>query len=122
MKHRGELFQKAVAKTQISVTRVAKMLEVSPRQIYKLYEKEKISNEDLVKYGKILGYDFSKDLPELVDFMVLRDPQEVYLTNAQYRDKYFNLMEEYIEQSKELAKFRAAALAEDKKKKGKDGK
>jgi predicted transcriptional regulator len=102
MIHRGEIFQKAVLKSQLSITRVAKLLGVSTRQIYKLYEKEKISNETLVQYGKILGYDFSRDIPELVEFIILKEPQEVYITNAQYREKYFALMEEHLQTIKKL--------------------
>lgn len=106
MKHRGELLSKAIAKSQLKKVTVAKLFKCSVRYIYDLVEKDIISNDDMLRYGKLLGYDFSIDLPELVEYSMIKEPKEAYIANTQYREKYFELLEKHIIIIEELEKIK----------------
>lgn len=97
MKHRGELLAKAIAKSQLKKTTIAKMLGCSPRYLYDLVEKESIPNDDMIRFGKALGYDFSVDLPDLMEYINIKAPEELSNLDLKFREKYFTLMEEHIE-------------------------
>lgn len=97
MKHRGELLAKAMAKSQLKKTTMANLLGFSARYLYDLVQKESISNDEMIRFGKALGYDFSFDLPELREYMAITAPLDLSALNIQFREKYYKLMEEHIE-------------------------
>jgi hypothetical protein len=110
--HRGQILEKAIRKSQIPITKVAERFGKSQRHLYNLFEKENISNEDMAAFGKLIGYDFSKEIPELVEYFTIHEPQELYLTASQYRDKYYALLEEHISLIRELEKIKNSAPSE----------
>lgn len=97
MIHRGELLAKAMAKSQLKKTTMAKLLGFSTRYLYDLVEKESIPNDQMIRFGKALGYDFSLEIPELAEFIAITAPIDLSNLNIQFREKYYKLMEEHIE-------------------------
>lgn len=97
MIHRGELLAKAIAKSQLKKTTVSKLLKFSTRYLYDLVQKESIPNDEMIRFGKALGYDFTLDLPELLEYMAITAPVDLSNLNIQFREKYYKLMEEHID-------------------------
>lgn len=97
MIHRGKLLAKAMAKSQLKKTTMANLLGFSTRYLYDLVEKENIPNDQMIRFGKALGYDFSLEIPELAEFMAITAPLDLSNLNIQFREKYYKLMEEHIE-------------------------
>ena len=56
----GELIHEKVAERGLSVTLLAKRLNCSRTNVYKIFEKQTISTEELFRISEILGCDFFK--------------------------------------------------------------
>lgn len=93
-KTRGEILEKAVRSSKMSITRVAELKKVSQRHMYNLFASDNISNDDMLAFGRIIGYDFSRDIPELVEYMIIAEPEMHYKTEqVDWKIKYFELLE-----------------------------
>lgn len=101
MKHKGKILEKAIRNSNISITKIAALLGYTGRNMYNLFEKDELPNELFIRTGKVIGYDFSKDLPELVEFLMLREPQEAYNLNSGYQQKYLELLEKHMKLKEE---------------------
>jgi hypothetical protein len=66
-----------------------------------LFERDDLPNELFLRTGKVIGYDYSKDLPELTEFLMLREPQEAYNLNGAYQQKYLELLEKHMKLKEE---------------------
>lgn len=64
--------------------------------MYNLFDSESISDADMLRYGKVLGHDFSREIPSLVEYMTIKEPEELYKSNAEYKDKYHVLLEKHV--------------------------
>ena len=102
MKHQGKIFEKAVRKSNISITKIAKATGYSPRHFYNLFENEIISNDLFVKVGKIIGFNFEQDVPELRAYLLAKEPEGEYISNKDYMQRYLELMEKHIKLIEEL--------------------
>lgn len=100
--HRGELLKQAIKESKIPVKAVAQMVKLSRTTVYVYMELEHISNDDMLLFGKALGVDFSKQLPELLEYVKMTQSNES-LSNEDYRKKYYDLLEIYVKDAKELS-------------------
>lgn len=101
MKHKGKILEKAVRNSNISITKIAELIGYTSRNMYNLFERDDLPNELFIRTGKIIGYDYSKDLPELTEFLMLREPQEAYNLNGAYQQKYLELLEKHMKLKEE---------------------
>lgn len=108
--HRGEVLQAAVKKSPHSVTQLVKRMGISRGTYYNHKEDPNLPFEDLEKYGKVLGYDFTEDFPEMQKYVVEESvvtygepktlgeaikQRDYWRKEAdQWKDKYIKLLEE----------------------------
>ena len=95
-KHHGEILLDAITKSNISKTKIAKLIKYSQRHMYNLFAKPQLPMDLFVKIGNIIGYDFSLDIPEITQYKLITDPQFVFDENKAYQKKYFELLEKHI--------------------------
>lgn len=108
MSHRGEIVEKAVRASGLSITRLANRLGISRTQLYDDFGNPEMTLDRIVAIGKILHHDFSEDLRDLPAGLIsapasssgqLQDCQSKLLvvqdqlikamtTIARYREKY----------------------------------
>lgn len=113
LKTRGEILEKAVRSSKKAITKVAEQKGVSQRHMYNLFASDNISNDDMLAFGKIIGYDFSKDIPELIEYMIIAEPDMQYKSEqVDWRIKYFELLEKHTRLLEE--KIRQAEAKESK--------
>lgn len=64
-KHHGEILRTALTKKGIGPAEFARRIKVTRTTVYRKFEAEKLDFYDMMRYGKLIDYDFSKDIPEL---------------------------------------------------------
>lgn len=100
MIHRGEIVERVVRNSGIPLTRIVAKMNKSRRWIYNVFETSDLSLDLILEFGKILHYDFSQDIPQLVNGKsVVSDVSSTYdAENVDYwKNKYYLLLEEYNE-------------------------
>lgn len=101
MKHRGEIIEKAIRESGIPITEVARRIRKSRQWMYNLFENPNVSTDVVHQIGKIILYDFSEELE--LNFSVkdaFLDEAVKYSRSGSadfWRDKYYALLEEYLE-------------------------
>ena len=65
MIHKGEIIEKAVRNSGMSITNLAKRLGKSRRHIYNIFDNPSVSWETIMQIGKIINYDFTKDFTDI---------------------------------------------------------
>jgi lambda repressor-like predicted transcriptional regulator len=100
--HRGEILKGVIHASGYGISKLSKDMKISRSTIYNDFEKEFISNEEIFEYGKMLGHDFSKEIPELGQFSIIKESKEDYISQKQYREKYYELLENHIKLLHEL--------------------
>ena len=115
-KHRGKILEKAITDSGVFKSTIAQKLGLSRTTIYNMMDKEDIPLDVFIKIGKIIHYDFSKDIPEIVgDYTVerLEEPRVTYgnpsleevKSQVQYwQKKYTDLMEDHQRMLREVLK------------------
>ncbi|ABG61010.1 hypothetical protein CHU_3778 [Cytophaga hutchinsonii ATCC 33406] len=103
MVHKGEIIKEAVNQSGISVTQVAKSLQVTRKTVYNIFDRVDVDNDTILKIGAIIHHDFSENFPKLVKNST-EDPQEKYNIRDMdqlkadvdyWKGKYITLLEEY---------------------------
>lgn len=99
MQHKGEIVEKAVRESGISISKVAKMLGKSRRWMYHTFESNNISIDVILEIGKIIHHDFSKDIKGLIKYKLASDQSDDNNENKTeyWRNKYVELLEKYNE-------------------------
>lgn len=100
MVHRGEIVERVVRSSGIPLTRMAAKMNRSRRWIYNAFETPDLSLDLVLEFGKILHYDFSQDIPQIVNTKsIVSDVPMTYGENsAEYwKGKYYQLLEEHNE-------------------------
>jgi predicted transcriptional regulator len=102
MQHRGEIIKEAVYKSGVPITELAKRLGKSRRWMYLMFENSNVSLDVVLQIGKLIHYDFSKEIKEFnTTANIVNESFVVYAkeaTDAEYwKDKYMKLLEEYNE-------------------------
>lgn len=107
MIHRGEIVERVVRNSGIPLTKVAARMGKSRRWIYNVFETSDLSLDLILEFGKILHYDFSKEIPQIINTKsILSDAAVPYgEENSEYwKSKYYRLLEEYNELLKSVSK------------------
>jgi len=63
------------------------------RTIYNKFDERNIPLDELLEIGKIISYDFSKEIPELKK--LLQEPSVEYFTADSVKDRYIKLLEDH---------------------------
>lgn len=74
--HWGDLFKNKVIEIDPKRKHLAKAMNMTPENLYKLYGKKKIPIDYMLSAGKYLDYDFSHDIPELPSWRALEKSTE----------------------------------------------
>ncbi len=99
MIHKGEIIEKAVRKTGYPITLLAKRLGKSRRHVYNLFSNRSVSIEVIIEIGKIIQYDFSKEIselskiPENYKIDVASEPHINFEDARYWKSKYFELLD-----------------------------
>lgn len=102
--HRGELLQAVISKSDLTIKQITSRAGYSRSSYYNHIADPGLPIDVLIKYGKVLRYDFSADIPEVGKYNftdeVIPRPQPKTLQEAiedrdYWRDKYINLLEKY---------------------------
>ena len=107
MVHRGEIVERVVRSSGIPLTRMAAKMNKSRRWIYNAFETPDLSLDLVLEFGKILHYDFSQDIPQIVNTksIVTDHPITYGEDNAEYwKEKYYQLLEEHTKLLKTISK------------------
>lgn len=91
-------------KSPLSITQLVKRMGISRGTYYNHKDDPNLPFEDIEKYGKILGYDFTSDFPEMHKY-AFEEPiapygnpknfDEAVKQKDYWKDKYLNLLEKY---------------------------
>ena len=98
MIHRGEIIKEKVYKSGFSITKLAVKLNKSRGWVYQMFENSNVSLDVALDIGKVIQYDFSKDILELrsndsiQNNSITSDKSDLY-----WKDKYISLLEDYTE-------------------------
>lgn len=101
MIHKGELLANAIKLNGIPITIVAKRLGKSRRHIYNLFDDPDVSIDTLLKIGKIINYDFSLDIKEILKIPVeykidiVSEPIVNFEDAHYWKSKYFELLDKH---------------------------
>lgn len=95
MVHRGEITKKRVKESGVHAVVIHKALNVSRSSLYRFYELANLDLDTILKIGKVIRYDFSKDFPELRNISAEE--------NLSYKIKYFALLEKHLEVLEKIA-------------------
>src|SRR5687768_16698782 len=100
MQHRGEIIKKAVNESGYKKSQLAIRLGVKRGTVYNYFDRPDVSLDIVLKIGKIIHHDFSKDITELKNYKqaedtpVSKDPDQNPRYDADYwKDKYYSLLE-----------------------------
>jgi hypothetical protein len=105
MQHRGNIVEKRIRESGYSIKHVAAQLNVIRQTLYNWFEIHDLDPHKILRVGKAIGHDFTKDFPALYDpQLLLSEPQAHYDKNdSQCRDelqalwkRYGTMMEKYI--------------------------
>lgn len=111
--HQGEIIEKIVRNSGYTIGNVADISKLSRKQLYNIFKYAEVKNETILKIGRGINHDFSKEFPWLAKMYdtvpelkpkVLRTEEEqaVYLAKRRTEvtvtlDGSDELMEEGIE-------------------------
>ncbi len=102
MKHRGEIIEKAVRESGISITTLAKRLNCSRRHIYNIFNEITVDIDTILQIGKIIHFDFSKKISEIksttsniAPINFVNEPNDNQKNTDYWKEKYFELLEKY---------------------------
>ena len=105
VKHRGEIIEKAVRESGISITELARRLNKSRRHIYNIFNNSGVDIDTIIQIGKIIHKDFSNEIQYIntskkyfeptIASLSVKEEQSQYESIALWREKYFTLLEEY---------------------------
>jgi hypothetical protein len=94
--HKGQLIEKAVKQSGISITQLAKKIKKSRQSVYNIFESQNVPVDLILSIGKAIHYDFSKDFKQLKTYSTKTELTIVEEDNAEYwKQKYIALLEEY---------------------------
>lgn len=86
MIHRGEVVEKAIRNSGISITEIGRRIYYTRTSLYRMFQNKNLPLDLIIKIGNVLNYDFSLDIPEL---------QSTTPHVDRLHKKYCELLEEY---------------------------
>ena len=105
----GENLELAIRKSGVSITEMAKRMRVDRRTFYNWFKKANVRKEIFLEAGFIIGRDFTKDFPGLIDDKAnevkhhrinkFQEKEVGLLSPSQdyWKLKYIDLLEKYNE-------------------------
>jgi hypothetical protein len=111
MIHRGEIVERAIRNSGIPLTTIAKKLGKTRQWIYYVFENPNVPLDLIIEIGKIIFYDFSRDIPQIIVNSYLKDqsPETNFENNQNsdfWKEKYFNLLEEHLDLLKKFSELK----------------
>ncbi len=108
MIHRGEIVERAIRNSCIPFTTIAKKLGKTRQWLYYVFENPNVSLDLVIEIGKIIFYDFSKDIPQIIVNSYSKEQSlDTNFENNQnsdfWKEKYFNLLEEHLDLLKKFS-------------------
>lgn len=95
-KHHGELVERVVRRSGMSLSELARKTKVNRRSLYNWFQQKRLHADTILRIGTALNYDFSEDFPEYslinksVPYAVPSEEAENFWMN-----KYIELAEKY---------------------------
>jgi DNA-binding transcriptional ArsR family regulator len=103
--HRGEILDKAVKESPVTVTKLVQRMKISRGTYYNHVNNPELPFELLYHYGKIINHDFSNEIPQMNKY-VFEEPEELYeepktieeaIRQRNYwRDRFYRLLEKVV--------------------------
>ncbi|MCA6434835.1 MAG: hypothetical protein IM600_12715 [Bacteroidetes bacterium] len=90
-KHDGEILANAIRQSGYPMTKLASRIGYTRQHLYNLFEKRKLSAELLLQVGKVIQYDFTKDINKKSFSQSSEIDTE---DNVDYKELYFSLLEQ----------------------------
>lgn len=113
-KHKGKIVSKITKKRGYKFVAVAQQMGISRATLYKSLKKPHLTDQFLIKVGRIIHYDFAKDFPNLRHSLLYKSNNENTLTNQGKKiEALSNLYKKYtilLEESNKLMKFLVRVL------------
>lgn len=100
--HRGQLLKKVVKSSGVSITALIKKVNYSRTSYYNHIDNKDLPLDIIAQYGKALGYDFSKNFPEIKELNNFIDKIPLTIEQATteinyWKQRYYDLLEKYNE-------------------------
>ena len=74
--HKGEIIELIVRSSGYTIKSVAEKMNISRSTLYKHFQAIDVSDDFILRLGKIIHHDFSKEFPHLKTYTHYRDSQE----------------------------------------------
>lgn len=103
MVHRGAVLKKAIDKSEFSIKRIAEKSGVSRGIINRMISSPTADLDNIIRIGKAINYDFSKEIPEIKS----DGPNAVNQENLSYMFKYYEALEKIVMLQEKVAKYEA---------------
>jgi hypothetical protein len=102
MKNHGEIVENAVRASGVTIANLSKKMNVTRQTIYNLFKSSVISWERLDEIGRIINYDFSKDIrsARIKPYANYESERPAQFRDSAdeinyWRNKYIELLEKY---------------------------
>lgn len=109
--HKGSIVKDAVYKSKIPIVQIALLLKKARRSVYNDFEDENLPDTTVLEYGNVIGVDFSRYIPSLLEFSVVRETQGEYKSQKNYMKLYYDLLEKHVAAIEELNQLKAKESA-----------
>ncbi|MEO6868468.1 MAG: hypothetical protein ABI168_02415 [Ginsengibacter sp.] len=104
--HIGKLLQQAVKQTGLNVDLITKKAGYKRGTFYLHIKQKDLDINILKKYALAIGYDFSREVPAISEFMLAEEDHpyakepttisEAMQQRDEWKEKYYALMEKYL--------------------------
>jgi AcrR family transcriptional regulator len=109
--HRGKILREVVDKycdmNKVTITSLSHAVGINQSTIYRHFEKDDLPYHIILKYGKAMRYDFSKEFPDMTEALDMLSDGEVEYGSIDlstckkqlehWQNKYINLLEKHNE-------------------------
>jgi len=99
--HRGEILERVVKQSSLSIKKVIARMNISRTTYYNHINNKDLSIDIIAKYGRVIGYNFSSEFPEIKRteaFINTKEPktfEEAMIERNTWREKYYDVLEKY---------------------------
>jgi hypothetical protein len=100
--HQGEIIERAVRRSEISITELARRINTNRRSLYNWFQKPTLETSIIERIGKAIDHDFSSDFPNPpgIEKIKLNHKQSAEQVECvlYWKERYLNLLETYNNQ------------------------
>ena len=100
--HHGEILEQAIRQSAIPISKIAKKTGYTRQHIYNLFQQKSIDLNLILTIGEFIHHDFSDSIQALKKYkqqhraeFVANLKEEAASYQADYKQKYFTLLEEH---------------------------